>query len=74
MSNYAYYIIGFVVLIAGLTYGAHLVGVPQSWIIVGDIVLLGIGIITGVSRTRRPDTPPSSAAPITRETIVERDR
>ena len=71
MSSYGLYVIGFVVLIAGLAYGAHLVGISQTWILVGAIVLLGIGIISGVSRARRPDTPPSST-PAEREHIVER--
>ena len=71
MSSYGLYVIGYVVLISGLAYAAHLLGVSQTWILVGAIVLLGIGIITGVSRTRRPDTPPSSA-PVERERVVER--
>ncbi len=71
MSSYALYVIGYVVLIAGLAYAAHLLGVPQVWIGVGAVVLFGIGIITGVSRARRPDTPASSA-PLDRERIVER--
>ncbi|HVS02665.1 MAG TPA: hypothetical protein VMT16_07850 [Thermoanaerobaculia bacterium] len=72
MSNYGFYLIGYVILIAGLAYGAFLLGVPQHWIVVGVIVLLGIGIITGVSRTRRPDSPPSSATTVERERVVER--
>jgi hypothetical protein len=61
MSSYALYVIGYVVLISGLAYAAHLLGVSDVWIGVGAVVLLGIGIITGVSRARKPDTPPSSA-------------
>ena len=73
MSSFALYVIGYFVLICGLSYGAHLAGVPDVWIGVGAIIMLGIGIITGVSRARRPDTPPSSA-PIERERVVERTR
>ena len=35
-------------------------------------VTLGIGIITGVTRARRPDTPPSSTVPVERERVIER--
>jgi hypothetical protein len=63
MSSFGLYVIGYVILIAGLAFGAHLLGVPDLWIGVGAIVMLGIGIVTGVARTRRPDTPPSSAPP-----------
>jgi len=72
MSSYGLYVIGYVVLIAGLAYAASLLGVSQTWIIVGAVILLGIGIITGVTRARRPDTPPSSAAPVERERVIER--
>jgi hypothetical protein len=57
MSSFNIYLIGFVVVIVGLAIGANMMGVPQMWIGVGVIVLIGIGILTGVSRTKRPDPP-----------------
>jgi hypothetical protein len=48
-------------------------GAPPVWIGVGAVVLLGIGIVTGVSRTKRPDESPASP-PVTRERVVERER
>ncbi len=57
MSSFAIYLFGTVVLIGGLALAAYLVGVPSMWIGVGVIVLIGLGILTGVSRTRRPDPP-----------------
>jgi hypothetical protein len=32
-------------------------GVPTTWVIIASIVLFGIGILTGVSRTRSRDLP-----------------
>lgn len=55
MSSLAIYIIGFVVLIAGLAYGANLAGLAPQWIAVGVLVLLGLAIATGVTRTRQRD-------------------
>ena len=55
--SFALYAIGFLVLIGGLVYGAHLLHVPQHWIVVGAIVLLGLGIVTGVTATRQKDPP-----------------
>jgi hypothetical protein len=49
------YAIGFVIVIVGLIYGAYLVHMPAHWIAVGAIVLLGIGILTGVKATRQKD-------------------
>ena len=53
--SFALYVIGFIVLIIGLSYGAHLMHIPQQWIVVGDIVLVGFGIIAGVTGTRQKD-------------------
>jgi hypothetical protein len=36
-------------------YGAHLAHMPGHWIAVGGIVLLGVGILSGVKATRRRD-------------------
>ena len=57
MSSFGTYLIGFIVLIVGLAIAAYLLGVPQMWIGVGVIVLIGIGILTGTSRTKTKDPP-----------------
>ena len=55
MSSLAIWIIGFIVLIGGLAYGANLAGLSPQWIGVGAVVLAGIGIVMGVTRTRTKD-------------------
>ena len=60
MSAFMLYVIGFFVLLAGLVYGAVLIHVPQTWIIVGALVIVGLGIMSAVSHTKRRD-PPSEA-------------
>ena len=57
MSSFGIYIIGFIIFTAGLAIAAYLLGVPTMWIGVGVIVLLGLGILMGVSSTRRKDPP-----------------
>lgn len=57
MSSFGIYQIGFIVFIIGVAIAAYLFGAPPLWIGVGAIVLIGIGILTGVSRTKRPDPP-----------------
>ena len=49
------YSIGFVIVIGGLLYGAHLLHVPGHWIAVGAVVLLGVGILSDVKATRQKD-------------------
>jgi hypothetical protein len=53
--SFGIYSLGFMLVIAGLTYGAYLVHVPARWIVVGAIVLLGLGILKAVKATRQKD-------------------
>ena len=57
MSSFGTYLIGFIVLIVGLAIAAYLLGVPTQWIAVGVIVLIGLGVLTGTSRTKTKDPP-----------------
>jgi hypothetical protein len=59
-SSFAAYVVGFIILIIGLAWGAHLAGVPPEWIGVGVVVLIGIGVLTGVTRTTRREHPDSA--------------
>ena len=53
--SFGLYAIGFAILIGGLIYGASLVHMPGHWIVVGTIVLVGVGILSGVKATRQRD-------------------
>jgi ABC-type Mn2+/Zn2+ transport system permease subunit len=53
--SYVLYVVGFVIVIGGLIYGAALLHVPAQWIVVCSVVLLGIAILTGVKATRQKD-------------------
>jgi len=53
--SFGLYAVGFAILIGGLIYGAYLVHMPAPWIAVGAIVLLGVGILSGVKATRQKD-------------------
>lgn len=53
--SFGIYLAGFVILIIGLAWGAHLAHVPPRWIGVGVVCLVGAGIVRGVTSTRRPD-------------------
>jgi hypothetical protein len=53
--SFGLYAIGFAIMIGGLIYRAHLMHVPTHWIVAGAIVLLGVGILSGVKATRQRD-------------------
>lgn len=52
MKYFAVYLIGLLLVIGGLAYGAMLLGIDRQWIVVGVIVLVGLGIMTGAVKTR----------------------
>jgi hypothetical protein len=53
--SFLLYIVGFLMVIGGLIYGATIMRVPLHWIVVGSVVLLGAGILSGVKATRQKD-------------------
>jgi len=53
--SFGIYIVGFMILIGGLIYGAVMLHVAPHWIAVGAIVLMGLAILTGVKATRQRD-------------------
>jgi protein-S-isoprenylcysteine O-methyltransferase Ste14 len=56
--SFGIYIVGYVILIAGLATGAHMLNVPPQWIGVGALCLIGIAIVHGVTATRQKDPAP----------------
>jgi len=57
MSSFLIYAVGLVIVMAGLIYGATLLHIQQHWIIVGALVVLGLGVLVGVGKTRQKDVP-----------------
>lgn len=53
--SFSLYLVGYVILIIGLAIGANMLHVPPRWIGVGVLVMIGIGILTGVANTRQKD-------------------
>jgi len=53
--SFGLYLLGFLILISGLVYGAHLMHVPTHWIAVLILFLAGLGIVKGVKATRPKD-------------------
>ena len=62
MSAFALYVVGFVVFVGGVLFAEHLLHVPQTWVLVSGLVLVGLGVMSAVSHTKRRD-PPSEAGP-----------
>ncbi|MBJ6751896.1 hypothetical protein [Geomonas anaerohicana] len=55
--SFALYIIGFMLVISGIAWALVTAGVAMFKIAIVSIILLGIGILTGVVKTRPKDPP-----------------
>jgi len=53
--SFALYMLGFVVFLAGMIWGAIEAQVPLVYVGIGTLLLLGIGIFSAVSKTRTKD-------------------
>jgi len=53
--SFGLYVFGYIVVIIGAAYLLHLAHVPQHWITGIVVVLIGAGIVTGVTNTRTKD-------------------
>lgn len=53
--SFILYMIGFLIFLAGLAWGASVAGVPTLYIGIGALIILGIGVFSAVARTRSKD-------------------
>ena len=67
MSAFTLYVLGFFVALAGAGYAAYLLHVPHVWIGVGTLVMVGLGLMSAVSHTKRRDEPSQTPAPPTKD-------
>jgi hypothetical protein len=55
VMSFAIYVVGYLILIAGIAYLAHLMHIPQAYIVAVAVIMAGIGVVTGVQSTRQKD-------------------
>jgi NADH:ubiquinone oxidoreductase subunit 6 (subunit J) len=58
MTNMIVYLIGTLLVVAGLAYGADRLGIGHVWIIAGALVIVGLGVMGGIVKTRQKDQAP----------------
>ncbi len=56
--SFLIYLIGFAIFLGGVAWALITAGVPTLYVVIASVILLGIGILSGVARTRSKD--PSS--------------
>ena len=55
MTNFLVYLIGTLLVVAGLAYAASRIGIGTPWIVAGALVVIGIGLMGGIVKTRQKD-------------------
>ena len=53
--SFLIYLVGFAILIGGVAWGLITAGVPTLYVAIASVILLGIGILSGVASTRAKD-------------------
>lgn len=57
VSKFAAYLIGTLIFTAGAAFALDLAGVPSRWIFAAVLIVLGVGVAAGATRTKRDDPP-----------------
>ena len=55
--SFPIYLVGFVLVIGGVAWGLSVAGVPSLYIMIACVIMLGLGILSGVAKTRQKDPP-----------------
>jgi uncharacterized membrane protein YdjX (TVP38/TMEM64 family) len=55
MSSFVLYMIGVIIVVGALSYGARLLGLNSTWIGIVALAIIGLGLMAGVAKTRRRD-------------------
>ena len=53
--NMVIYMIGTLLVVAGLAYGMHRLHISDTWIVVTSLVIIGVGMMGGITKTRQKD-------------------
>jgi uncharacterized membrane protein len=53
--SFALYLIGFALVTGGIAWALVTAGLPTLYVAIACVILVGLGIITGVSKTRSKD-------------------
>ncbi len=55
MTNFFVYMIGVVLVVGALAYGASLLGLSSTWIAVIALIGIGLGVMGAIVKTRQKD-------------------
>ena len=53
MGAFGIFLIGTILAVAGVSYGLYAIGVGTTWIVVADLIIVGIAVASGAGLTKR---------------------
>jgi len=53
--NFALYMLGVLLVVGALAWGGTRLGLSSTWIAIGALVIVGLGVMGGVVKTRHRD-------------------
>jgi general stress protein CsbA len=55
MTNFFVYMIGVILVVVALAYGASLLGLSSTWIVIIAVAALGLGVMGAIVKTRQKE-------------------
>jgi len=55
--NFMLYMVGVLIVVLGIAYGANRLGLSSTWITIISLIVIGLGVMGAVSKTRQKDPP-----------------
>ncbi len=55
--SFPIYLFGSALVVGGIAWGLSLMGVPSKYILIACVIMVGVGILSGVAKTRMKDPP-----------------
>lgn len=55
--SFPIYLFGFLLVIGGVAWGLSVAGVNSTYIIIACVIMVGVGIMSAVAKTRMKDPP-----------------
>ena len=56
MSNFAIYMIGSILVAGGIAFAAFQLGLDATWIWIIAVIVVGLGIMGGIKKTRKQES------------------
>ncbi len=55
--SFPLYLLGFLIVIGGVAWALVVAGVQTLYVVIACVILVGLGILSGVAKTRQKDPP-----------------